>query len=184
METPHLDRRTPSAQEIVALLGLRPLPREGGFYAETFRDTAVPVDPARPSEERVVKTAIYYLMTPDGFSALHRLPTPELFHFYLGDPVEQLLLYPDGSGQLVSIGTDLLAGERPQVVVPGGVWQGARLVPGGRTGYCLLGTTMAPGFVSSEYEHGRRDMLLATYPAFADRILALTRDETEAADDD
>jgi predicted cupin superfamily sugar epimerase len=82
-------------------------------------------------------------LTPDTFSALHRLASDEVFHFYLGDPVEMLQVWPDGSHRVVLIGTDLAAGERPQVVVPRGIWQGARLRPGGR--FALLGTTVAPG---------------------------------------
>ncbi len=178
-----MERRPPTAAAIVALLKLEPLPREGGYYAETFRGDPLPAGVSGADEERVVTTAIYYLMTPDAFSALHRLPTPELFHFYLGDPVEQLLLFPDGSGRVARLGDDLLAGERPQSLVPGGVWQGARLVPGWCSGYALLGTTMAPGFAFSLYEHGVRQTLLAAYPAFADRILALTREEADVADD-
>ncbi|MBA3415383.1 MAG: cupin domain-containing protein [Chloroflexia bacterium] len=187
-----MESSPPAAEAIVALLGLRPLPREGGFYAETFRGEPLSADgsggsggPAgsEAADERVIKTAIYYLMTPHAFSALHRLPSPELFHFYLGDPVEQLLLFPDGTGRLVRLGDDLLAGERPQSLVPGGVWQGARLAPGGRTGYSLLGTTMAPGFAFSSYEHGERGALLAAYPAFAAGIVGLTRSEADAADE-
>jgi hypothetical protein len=170
----------PTAEDIIDLLGLAPLPHEGGFYAETFRGDALPTDSLGEAGDRAVKTAIYYLMTPDGFSAMHRLPTPELFHFYLGDPVEQLLLFPDRTGRVARLGADLLGGERPQSLVPGGVWQGARLAPGWHLGYALLGTTMAPGFTFSLYEHGQREPLLAAYPAFADLLLALTRD---AADD-
>ena len=168
-----------TADRIMVLLDLRPLPEEGGFYAETYRSEAVPAGglPDRYGYEgsRAFKTAIYYLLTPDTFSALHRLPTDELFHFYLGDPVEQLHLFPDGTGRVVRLGPDLLAGMRPQVLVPRGVWQGARLAPGGRHGYALLGTTMAPGFDFSDYEGGRRDELTAAYPAFRALIAVLTR---------
>src|SRR5581483_11176343 len=97
-------------------------------------------------------TAIYYLLTPDTVSAMHRLATDEIFHFYLGDPVEMLQLRPDGSHRVAILGPDLDAGQRPQIVVPRGVWQGARLVPGGR--FALLGTTVAPGFDYADYETG------------------------------
>ncbi len=105
---------------------------------------------------------------------MHRLPTDELFHFYLGDPVEHLHLFPNGTGRVVRIGPDLLAGERPQVLAPRGVWQGARLAPGGSHGYALLGTTVAPGFDFADYEGGRREELIASYPAFRELIEALT----------
>ena len=166
-----------TADAIVAMLGLRPLPEEGGEYAETWRsDVDVPpaVLPTRYGAPHAFGTAIYYLLRPHTFSAMHRLPTDEVFHFYLGDPVEQLQLRPDHSGEIVLIGTDLEAGMRPQVVVPGGVWQGARLVPGGSQGYALLGTTMAPGFTTSDYEAGEREVLTAAYPAWASHIERLT----------
>ncbi|HET8530027.1 MAG TPA: cupin domain-containing protein, partial [Methylomirabilota bacterium] len=86
--------------------------------------------------------------------------------------VEMLLLRPDGSHHVVVIGTDLEAGQRPQVVVPRGVWQGARLRPGGRL--ALLGTTVAPGFDYADYETGERAALLASHPAARDLVTALT----------
>lgn len=166
-----------TAAEVMALLDLRPLPEEGGYYGETYRAPHVPVvaAPAPYPGPRPRKTAIYYLLTPDTFSAIHRLPGDELFHFYLGDPVEQLHLSPDGTGRVVTIGPDLAAGQRPQRLVPGGTWQGARLLPGGSHGYALLGTTMAPGFDFADYEAGNRNQLSAAYPAFRSLIDALTR---------
>jgi hypothetical protein len=86
-----------------------------------------------------------------------------------------LQLFPDGSGRVVAIGTDLEAGQRPQVVAPGGAWQGTRLVPGGAHRFALLGTTMSPGFAVADYEGGRRDDLVAAYPRFREMIEALTR---------
>jgi predicted cupin superfamily sugar epimerase len=123
------------------------------------------------SGQRCASTAIYYLLTPGTFSEMHRLPTDEVFHFYLGDPVEMLQLHPDGRGEVIRIGNNLAAGEWPQVLAPGDVWQGSRLV-GGRL--ALLGTTVAPGFEYADYTSGRRDELTATYPEFADMITALT----------
>jgi uncharacterized protein len=120
-----------------------------------------------------LSTAIYYLLTPETFSALHRLRSDEVFHFYLGDPVEMLQLLPGGEGRLHVLGTDLAAGMRPQVVVPRDVWQGARLLPGGSL--ALLGTTVAPGFDPADCESGKRDALVAAYPDFRERIVALTR---------
>src|SRR5262249_47262764 len=101
--------------------------------------------------------------------------------FYLGDPVRQLHLKPDGSGEEVTLGPDLLAGQRPQVLVPGGVWQGACLAPGGRL--ALLGTTMAPGFAYPDYQKGHRDELSRRYPHFAAQIERLTRPDGLADDE-
>lgn len=129
--------------------------------------------PSRYSAARALGTAIYYLLTPETFSAMHRLASDEIFHFYLGDPVEMLQLWPDGSHQVVLIGPDLEAGQRPQVIVPRDVWQGARLRPGGR--YALLGTTVAPGFAYADYETASSAALLTTHPTAKDLMVALTR---------
>jgi hypothetical protein len=166
-----------TVDQVKSLLNLQPHPAEGGYFAETYRSAESlrgEALPARYQAPRSLGTAIYYLLTPDTFSAMHRLASDEVFHFYLGDPVEMLHLFPDGSGRAVTLGPDLLAGMRPQVIVPRGVWQGSRLAPGGRL--ALLGTTVAPGFDFADYEPARRDALLSAYPAFRDVILSLTSD--------
>jgi uncharacterized protein len=148
---------------------------EGGYFAETYRAREIlPAGAIGPSwpEPRSLATAIYYLLSPETFSAIHRLRADEVFHFYLGDPVEMLQLLPGGGGRVVTLGTDLAAGMRPQVVVPAGVWQGARLIPGGNV--ALLGTTVSPGFDFEDFELGEREALIAGYPEFRERILALT----------
>jgi uncharacterized protein len=166
-------------ESLKRLLGLKPHPSEGGFFVETYRSAeALPAgtwpDRAGP---HALATAIYFLVTPEGPSALHRLPTDEVFHFYLGDPVEMLQLRPDGSTQVLVLGTDLEKGMRPQVVVPRGTWQGSLLRPGGR--YALLGTTMAPGFDPSDYEDGDPIALVEAYAERRERILALTPRERQ-----
>jgi predicted cupin superfamily sugar epimerase len=130
--------------------------------------------PERYGGERSLATAIYYLLTPDTFSEMHRLRSDEVYHFYLGDPVELLQLRPDGSGELLRLGSDLAAGERPQLAVPRGVWQGSRVVEGGR--FALLGCTVAPGFEPDDYEAGARADLTERYPACRDLIAALTQE--------
>ncbi len=160
---------------LIRALGLTPLPEEGGLYAETYRSGGVipgGTMPGRQSGPRRCATAIYYLITPACFSALHRVASTEIFHFYLGDPVEMLQLCPDGSGQTLTLGGDILAGQRPQAVVRRGVWQGTRLRPGGR--FALLGCTVSPGFEFEDYEHGQRAELQAAYPAYARHIAQLT----------
>lgn len=164
-----------SAERLIATLGLVPHPEEGGFFVETWRgERQVAADALGGAYDgpRSVGTAIYYLLTPDTFSALHRLKSDEVFHFYLGDPVEMLHLHPDGSHARVVLGTDLEAGERPQVVVPAGVWQGARLVDGGAV--ALLGCTVAPGFDYADYDHGDRAALTDGWPAARTMIERLT----------
>lgn len=164
-----------TVEEILSLLHLEPHHEEGGYFVETYRSKEfIPesILPERYKGARSFATAIYYLLTPDTFSAMHRLQTDEIFHFYSGDPVEMLQLWPDGSGRIITLGTDFLKGDRPQVIVPRGVWQGARLFPGGR--FALLGTTVSPGFECADYESGKRGPLTVAYPRFRDLILSLT----------
>jgi hypothetical protein len=166
------------ADEIRRLLHLEPLPGEGGFFIETHRSGESLAAAAGTRGGHALSTAIYYLITPRAFSALHRIRSDEIFHFYLGDPVEMLQLAPDGSGRVVTLGTDLDAGMRPQVAVPRGTWQGTRLVPGGRA--ALLGTTVSPGFEPAEYEPGDREVLARSHPQFRDLIHALSATRSQS----
>jgi hypothetical protein len=167
-----------TAQEVIDLLQLEPLPLEGGFFGLTYRSPeTIPPDalPRRYRQEMVFGSAIYAVLTPSDFSAMHRLDTDEIFHFYYGDPLEMLLLHPDGSGEIFLLGHNLPAGQRPQKVVPRNVWQGTRLAAGGQHGFALIGTTMAPGFEWSGFELGERDALVKQYPDFAAMIAARVR---------
>ena len=167
-----------TAERLIEHFGLKPLSVEGGYFkqtycaAETVKKEALP---GRYGSEKFFGTAIYYLLSADAdsFSALHRLPTDEIHHFYLGDPVEMLLLEPDGESRRVILGPDVLAGQHVQLVVPRDVWQGARLVAGGR--FALLGATMAPGYDDADYESGDRSELCRLYPEHAALIRSLTR---------
>ncbi len=165
-----------TADEIINLLELEPLVSEGGFFRRTYCSKLTLTSSFLPSlyrGNRPLATAIYYFLTPDTFSAIHQLPSDEGFHFYLGDSVEMLHLYPDGTGQIVKIGSDLASGLYPQVLVPAGCWQGLRLVPEGS--YALLGATMSPGYDDSDYVEGKREDLIIKYPQFSQMITKLTR---------
>lgn len=167
-----------TARQIIELLRLEPLPLEGGYFRQTYRAAETLPSRALPSRygrDKPLGTAIYYLLTsePDSFSALHRLPTDEIYHFYAGDPVELLLLHPDGGSETILLGSDLAAGQRVQTLAAHGSWQGSRLVPGGA--WALLGTTMAPGYDDLDFELGDRDELSRRYPERAHRIRSLTR---------
>ena len=158
---------------IIETLGLVRHP-EGGWYAETYRNAEmVQVLPDRYHGPRSLGTAIYFLLEGDDFSAMHRLASDEVYHFYLGDPVEMLLLHPDGRGEMVILGPGLDQGEHPQAIVPAGVWQGFCLREGGR--FALLGTTVAPGFDFADFELGRREELTRTHRAWSEHIGRLTR---------
>jgi len=166
-------------QELIRLLNLQPLPNEGGLFRQVYcsqdRIAGEALPERYPRKEKPFGTAILYLLTsdPDSFSAFHRLPTDETWHFYLGDPLEMTLLYPDGSSRQVILGQDLFNGQHVQYTVPRGVWQGTRLRAGGR--FALAGTTMAPGFTDEDYEAEGAAGLLAVYPHERERILALCR---------
>lgn len=160
------------AEQIVKALNLKPLPKEGGYYAETFRSSQY-IDQSFLGNDyqgsRIFYSNIYYLLTPDTFSAIHQLPGDEIFHFYLGDPVEMLQLHPNGTGKTITIGNDILNGIYPQVLVKGKTWQGCKLKEGGK--FALMGTTMAPGFEFEDYRHGDKEELLEMYPDFEEEVL-------------
>ena len=144
-------------ERIAALLGLEPLPDEGGLFRRTHIDAH--------------SSAIYYLLLAPDFSALHRLDTTETYHWYAGAPLRLLLLTPGGAVDERLLGPDVAAGQRPQVVVPAGTWQGSS--PAGE--WSLVGTTVAPPFDWEHFELGDRVRLAAAFPAAADRITELTR---------
>lgn len=165
-----------TAAELKSLLKLEPHPREGGWFVQTWRaEESIPHAhlPARYTGPRAAGTAIYYLLEPETFSEMHRLQSDEVFHFYLGDPVEMLQLWPDGSGRRIVLGADLKAGMAVQTVVPKGVWQGSRLAPGGKL--ALLGCTVSPGFDYADYDSGARDELVRRWPEWQAMIEHLTR---------
>lgn len=147
------------ATVIIDLLRLEPLPREGGMWAQTWIDDN--------------GTGIYFLMQPGDFSHLHRLAGPELWHFYAGDPVQMLLLSPDGSHTTPTLDNRFVNGSRPMVAVAPGVWMGAFTTGS----WSLVGTTMAPPFDESSFELLGRDQALAAYPGARDQILRVTHRE-------
>ncbi len=160
-----MDRIPEAARDIIDLLGLGPHP-EGGYYSETYR--------ARETRDgRAASTAIYFLITSHEFSAFHRIDADEVFHFYGGDPVEVVTLDRSGDLERRALGADISSGHRPQLVVPAGIWQGLRLVPGGT--YALLGTTVAPGFAFEAFEMAERQRLIDAYPEHVETICLLTR---------
>lgn len=165
------------AAQLKQMLGLEPHPREGGWFRQTWKaEETIPLD-ALPSGRyngpRSAGTAIYYLLEPGNFSEMHKLASDEVFHFYLGDAVEMLQLWPDGTGKRVVLGHDVANGQLLQIVVPQGVWQGTRLLPGGKV--ALLGCTVSPGFDYADYASGTREDLVRGWSEWAEMIAGLTR---------
>jgi uncharacterized protein len=128
-----------SADDIIAWLGLQPHP-EGGHFRETFRD-------ARQIGGRSVSTAIYFLLAAGERSHWHRVDAAEIWHFYAGAPLE-LSMSAEAERRVLRLGVDLARGERPQAVVPAGVWQSARSLGA----WSLVGCTVAPGFDFAGFE--------------------------------
>ena len=163
-----------TAAFLIKTLNLEPLPQEGGYFRQTFvADEAVAADglPTRYETARSLCTAIYFLLSTDACSAMHRLDT-DVYHFYAGDPLELLLLHPSGQSELVTLGIDFAAGQRPQFVAPRGSWQGSRSQAGGTHGFTLVGTTMAPAFDWAGFELGDEAALVTQFPDVADLIRA------------
>ncbi len=159
-----------------------PLDREGGVFCQTYiSDEVLPpeVIPGRVGEHTVC-SAILFLLEKGTFSRMHRLPTDEIYHFYMGDPVEMLQLFPDGTGKVVRLGQDIMNGEELQTTVLRGTWQGSHVAEGGK--WALIGTSMSPGMERHDYEDGPREELLAAYPAFRELLDVLTRPATYDAD--
>lgn len=157
------------AGKLIEMLSLEPLSFEGGFFSETYRCAGKLMT---GSGEKNYSTAIYYLLCDEEKSRIHRLKFDEVFHFYLGDPVEMFLFKEDGSFERRILGTALDKGEEPQIVVLAGCWQGARLRAGGK--YALMGTTVSPGFDRRDFELGRREELMDAYPGNDEVISILT----------
>lgn len=157
-----------TAEQVIAALGLIPLSEEGGLVRETYRSEV------KTEDGEAAGTAIFYLLRGNSFSHLHRLTGDEMYHFYLGDPVELVELLPDGTMKKTVLGSDITVGECLQHLVPAGNWQGSRLKDGGS--FALLGTTMCPGYRPEGYEHGNGDALIKHYPAAEKEIRLLTGD--------
>jgi len=164
-----------TADEIINLMGLKPLFPEGGYYVETYRSPMVLDGRQINLEEGDVRelfSAIYYLLAGRRVSRLHRLRSDEIYHLYLGGPLRMLLLYPDGIGEVITLGVDLAIGQRPQVLVPAGVWQGSWLEGG--VDFAFMGTTMAPAYNPDDFELAEREKMVYEYPQFEVIINRLT----------
>ena len=164
-----------TAEDVKATLQLRPHPT-CGFVTETYRSSLkVPADalPEAYEGNRPYGSALYFLVAPDAQIVMHRIRSDQLYHHYLGDPLEVLMLYPDGTGAVAAVGSDLAAGERPQLFVPGDTFHTSRLASGG-TGYALLASTEWPGVEPPDGEHGNVEALAAAYPDFRDQIRRFT----------
>ena len=163
-----------TAQELISNLGLVKHP-EGGWFRETYRSAeTVPAQavPERFDGSRVFSTAIYFLLEEGDISALHRIKSDEMWHFYAGSPLLIHVIFPDGRYQALRLGPDQAAGERYQAVVPAACWFGAELT--GKQ-FALAGCTVSPGFDFADFEMADRQQLTDCYPQHGELIMRMTR---------
>jgi predicted cupin superfamily sugar epimerase len=158
------------ATRLIQSLDLAPHP-EGGFFRETYRAPLV-LSGLPHGGPRAAHTAIYFLLPAGAFSALHRVASDEVWHHYEGDPIDLHLIDDHGLHTRIALGRDFAIGERPQHVVPAGIWQAA--VPRGDR-YALAGCTVAPGFDFADFTMPSRSELLAQFPQHAELVTRLTR---------
>jgi predicted cupin superfamily sugar epimerase len=164
----------PDIHRIVTLLGLE-RHRTCGFMGQTFQSphrVGKESLPAGFDTPRALGAALYFLISPEWPAALHSIRSDQMYHHYLGDPLEVLLLYPDGGGEVRTLGNDLQAGHRPQLLIPGGTLHISR--NRGGQGFALLATTSWLGVEPQDVVNGRPEELLARYPAMRDAILDFT----------
>lgn len=169
-----------TGKEVIDWFGLMPNSAEGGYFAATY-ESAVKIPSGRllsgVQQERSLCSAIYYLLDPAGRSVMHKVEGDMIYHFYAGDPVEMLLLYPKGQAnrhEVCIFSNNVAAGGQPMKIIPGGTWLGSRLTPGGS--YALMGVSMSPGFDPNEYAIGRREELTREFPERTSLIIELTRE--------
>jgi predicted cupin superfamily sugar epimerase len=165
----------PEVKLLIERYKLEPLPVEGTLFTSTYRSKQE-FDSGKPCGTAIIAL---YCNEPRSASIFHKLPADEIWHFYAGDPLRLVLLYPDGSSKDVIMGNDPLKGQQVQFVIPAGVWQAGHMVEGGK--YSLFGCTMAPGFTGDMFEGGTREVLMNIYPEKADDINRLSCDSDETS---
>ena len=166
----------PTAEEIKGMLGLQPHPT-CGFVAETYRSPLkIPANalPEAYEGDRPYASALYFLVTPEAQIVMHRIRSDQLYHHYLGDPLEVLMLYPDGGDAIATVGSDLRSDMRPQLLIPGGTFHTSRLKPGA-AGWALLASTEWPGVEPPDMEHGDIKALVEAYPNLREKIHSFTQ---------
>ncbi|MBI3719268.1 MAG: cupin domain-containing protein [Sphingobacteriales bacterium] len=149
---------------------------EGGFYKQTYRSNEIlRVEhlPERFNGERVISTAIYFLLEGNQFSAFHRIKSDELWHFYYGTSLNIYVIHEDGSLEITKLGNNPEAGEQFQAVVKTGCWFASKPVK--EEGFSFVGCTVAPGFDFADFELAKADAFIKEYPRHKDLIMQLCR---------
>jgi predicted cupin superfamily sugar epimerase len=156
-----------TATEICSLLNLGPNATCGSTRVSFVSQQSIAAGglPAPFADGRPLGSALYFLVTPGSPVRLHRIRNEQLYHYYLGDPLEVFMLHADGSSERVVVGPDMRGGEHLQVRIPGNTFQTARVI--GRRQWFLGGSTEWPGVVPADVEIGNVDELAGSYPAAA-----------------
>ncbi len=164
-----------TAQHIIDRLQLAPHP-EGGYFKETYRSAEIIAKDSLSSNYNGARnccTCIYFLLTPNTFSAFHRINQDEAWHFYDGSPIDLHCISPKGVHEQIIIGRDIANGQVPQYVVPGGYWFASRVL--NNDGWALCGCTVSPGFDFADFKLAERSNLVHLFPEHEAIISALTR---------
>ncbi len=162
-------------ETLIATFGLQPHP-EGGWYKETYRSNVMLQEGCLPADfaaQRVLSTAIYFLLEQGNFSAFHRIKSDECWHFYAGHALEIFVISPDGDLSVTRLGSDFTNAESFQFVVPANCWFASRPAPG--SACCFVGCTVAPGFSFDDFELATAAELTQQYPEHAPLIRELCR---------
>jgi predicted cupin superfamily sugar epimerase len=162
-----------TADEIRKLLNLEPN-ATCGFVRVTYmaKETIAPGGlPAPFAGGRPLGSALYFMVTPGAPVRLHRIRNHQLYHYYLGDPLEVFLLHADGTHERVVVGPDLRAGQRVQLLIPGSTFHTARLI--GQRRWFLGASTEWPGVVPADVEICNLDALAATHKDIASELRAI-----------
>lgn len=166
----------PDVNDVIRILGLAPLEGEGGMWSKVYASDEIvrAGEFAGRDTDRALFGTIHFLLTPSSFSCMHRLPTDEVWYHHSGPAVKMLLIYEDGQCEVRLLGQDLLRGERPQICVRRGTWQGAMIDPDSLSDYTtritalraesdasesfniytLMSTSMAPEYQDSDFTVG------------------------------
>jgi predicted cupin superfamily sugar epimerase len=162
-----------TADEIRNLLKLEPN-ATCGFVRVTFLSKQSIMSgglPAPFADGRPLGSALYFMVTPGAPVRLHRIRNDQLYHYYLGDPLEVFLLHADGTTERIIVGPDLRSGQRVQLLIPGNTFHTARLIE--RRRWFLGASTEWPGVIPADVEIGNVDEMAEKYPAVAADLRAI-----------
>lgn len=150
-----------NAKEIIQTLGLRKSNYDGGYFTRTFQS------------DQKIGSAIYYMVTMDNFSRIHKCESDEMYHFYGGSSATLLVINGDNKFEEVVLGSDIQNGQHPQYLVKGGQWQGLKVADGGE--YSLFGITVWPEFKPTEYTIKNRKNLIEFFGDIEEKINLITK---------